>query len=95
VTDLTPLISEVDADPSLFGRWRLVLSSFRQFFLKEFPSFGTYAFTSEPGPTAFIRTLAADHLPYSERDNTQVKEWFPVHTDIMNMSWREALASSA
>lgn len=77
VTNLTPIISEIEANPNLFGRWRLVLSTFRQFFLKQFPSYGSYHFTSEPGTTAFIRTLAADHLPYSEWDNIQVKEMLP------------------
>jgi Heterokaryon incompatibility protein (HET) len=97
VKDLSPLQPAIDFyhSPGLVGQWRIVLSSFREFFLREFPSFGSYSYTSEDGTTAFIRTITADHLPFYERDNSQVKEWYPVLYDLMDMGWREALSSSA
>lgn len=52
-------------------------------------------FKAEAGTTAFIRTITADYLPFSDRDYQQVRVWYPILADLMKMKWSDLASSQA
>ncbi|KAG4431063.1 hypothetical protein IFR05_013455 [Cadophora sp. M221] len=91
---LNPILAFANSG-NLLGVWRRVLKGIRTFFLTQFPTFGSYDFIAEEGTTAFIRTITADHLPFSDRDYQQVREWYPILADLMGMKWSDLASSQA
>jgi hypothetical protein len=77
------------------GKWRGVVRMFREYF-NLFDSVAlhlppTYSRTGEPMFSAFVKTLAGDDLPTSNRgskDDTQ--HFFPWCHDYQSLTWKEA-----
>lgn len=94
---LRDFIDEFDPDGVLAGRWQSVLQRYGLFYQVlgqiafKFPRI--YEYSNESCYSAFVRTLAADGLPNSQRcSEIDRQQLFPWYNDLIKLNWRQCVA---